>query len=58
MRLKTLVPEGIIWDGVSITLDGPISFDLKVNGSKDLALKIQGIIDDTNESTMRLKNLV
>ena len=41
------------WDGVS-ALDA-IAFDLKVNGSKDLALKIQGIIDDTNESTMRLK---
>ena len=44
------------WDGVS-ALDA-IAFDLKVNGSKDLALKIQGIIDDTNESTMRLKALV
>jgi len=44
------------WDGVS-ALDA-IAFDLKVNGSKDLALKIQGIIDDTNESTMRLKTLV
>ncbi len=44
------------WDGVS-ALDA-IAFDLKVNGSKDLALKIQGIIDDTNESTMRLKDLV
>ena len=43
------------WDGVS-ALDA-IAFDLKVNGSKDLALKIQGIIDDTNESTMRLTKM-
>ena len=43
------------WDGVS-ALDA-IAFDLKVNGSKDLALKIQGIIDDTNESSMRLTKM-
>ena len=43
------------WDGVS-ALDA-IAFDLKVNGSKNLALKIQGIIDDTNESSMRLTKM-
>ena len=43
------------WDGVS-ALDA-IAFDLKMNGSKDLALKIQSIIDDTNEST-KLSRLV
>ena len=44
------------WDGVS-ALDA-IAFDLKVNGSKELALKIQNIIDDTNESTMRLNKML
>ena len=34
-----------------------IAFDLKLNGSKELALKIQNIIDDTNESTMRLTKM-
>ena len=43
------------WDGVS-ALDA-IAFDLKMNGSKQLAAKIQGIIDDTNESTMRLTKM-
>ena len=43
------------WDGVS-ALDA-IAFDLKMNGSKKLAAKIQGIIDDTNESTMRLTKM-
>ena len=44
------------WDGVS-ALDA-IAFDLKMNGSKELAAKIQGIIDDTNESTMRLSKML
>jgi hypothetical protein len=44
------------WDGVS-ALDA-IAFDLKVNGSKDLALKIQNIIDDTNESSTKLGRLL
>ena len=43
------------WDGVS-ALDA-IAFDLKMNGSKKLAAKIQNIIDDTNESTMRLTKM-
>ena len=43
------------WDGVS-ALDA-IAYDLKMNGSKKLAAKIQGIIDDTNESTMRLTKM-
>ena len=43
------------WDGVA-ALDA-IAFDLKMNGSKQLAAKIQGIIDDTNESTMRLTKM-
>ena len=44
------------WDGVS-ALDA-IAFDLKMSGSKKLAAKIQGIIDDTNESTTSLKDLL
>ena len=44
------------WDGVA-ALDA-IAFDLKMNGSKKLAAKIQGIIDDTNESSTSLKKLV
>ena len=43
------------WDGVA-ALDA-IAYDLKMNGSKKLAAKIQGIIDDTNESTMRLTKM-
>ena len=43
------------WDGVS-ALDA-IAFDLKMNGSKKLAAKLQGIIDDTNESTIRLTKM-
>lgn len=35
-----------------------IAFDLKVNGSKDLALKMQSIFDDTNESSMRLNKML
>ena len=37
------------WDGVS-ALDA-IAFDLKMNGSKELAAKIQSAIENTNEST-------
>ena len=44
------------WDGVS-ALDA-IAFDLKMSGSKKLAAKIQGIIDDTNESTTSLRDLL
>ena len=43
------------WDGRD-ALDA-IAFDLKVNGSKNLALKMQSVIDDTNESTMRLTKM-
>ena len=43
------------WDGVA-ALDA-IAFDLKMNGSKKLAAKLQGIIDDTNESTIRLTKM-
>jgi hypothetical protein len=44
------------WDGVS-ALDA-IAFDLKVNGSKELALKIQSAIEDTNESSTKLGRLL
>tara|TARA_B100001057_G_scaffold493013_1_gene586617 strand:+ start:329 stop:1099 length:771 start_codon:yes stop_codon:yes gene_type:complete len=44
------------WDGVA-ALDA-IAFDLKMSGSKKLAAKIQGIIDDTNESSTKLKDLI
>lgn len=44
------------WDGVA-ALDA-IAYDLKMNGSKKLAAKIQGIIDDTNESSTQLRKLV
>jgi hypothetical protein len=44
------------WDGVS-ALDA-IAFDLKMNGSKKLAAKIQGIIDDTNESTTSIADMI
>ena len=44
------------WDGVS-ALDA-IAFDLKMNGSKNLAAKIQGIIDDTNESTTSIADMI
>ncbi len=43
------------WDGRD-ALDA-IAFDLKLNGSKKLALKMQSVIDDTNESTMRLTKM-
>ena len=43
------------WDGVA-ALDA-IAFDLKMNGSKKLAAKIQSAIEDTNESTMRLTKM-
>ena len=41
------------WDGVS-ALDA-IAFDLKMNGSKQLAAKIQSAIEDTNESSTKLR---
>ena len=44
------------WDGVA-ALDA-IAYDLKMNGSKKLAAKLQGIIDDTNESSTKLKDLI
>ena len=44
------------WDGVA-ALDA-IAYDLKMNGSKKLAAKLQGIIDDTNESSTNLKDLI
>ena len=44
------------WDGVS-ALDA-LAFDLKMNGSKNLAAKIQGIIDDTNESTTSIADMI
>ena len=44
------------WDGRD-ALDA-IAFDLKLNGSKDLALKMQAVIDDTNESSTKLKDLI
>ncbi len=44
------------WDGVS-ALDA-IAFDLKMSGSKKLAAKIQGIIDDTNESTTSIADMI
>ncbi len=44
------------WDGKD-ALDA-IAFDLKMNGSKKLAAKLQGIIDDTNESSTKLRKLV
>ena len=45
------------WDGVS-ALDA-IAFDLKMNGSKNLAAKIQGIIDDEkNESTISIADMI
>ena len=44
------------WDGVS-ALDA-IAFDLKMNGSKELAAKIQSAIEDTNESSTKLGRLL
>jgi len=44
------------WDGVS-ALDA-IAFDLKMNGSKQLAAKIQSAIEDTNESSTKLGRLL
>jgi len=44
------------WDGVA-ALDA-IAYDLKMNGSKKLAAKIQGIIDDANESSTKLGKLL
>ena len=44
------------WDGVS-ALDA-IAFDLKMNGSKQLASKIQSAIEDTNESSTKLGRLL
>ena len=45
------------WDGVS-ALDA-LAFDLKMNGSKKLAAKIQGIIDDEkNESTISIADMI
>ena len=44
------------WDGVS-ALDA-IAFDLKMNGSKKLAAKIQGIIDDEKNESTKLSRLV
>ena len=35
-----------------------IAFDLKLNGSKELALKMQSIFDEQNESSTSLKKLV
>jgi hypothetical protein len=44
------------WDGVS-ALDA-IAFDLKMNGSKKLAAKIQGIIDDEKNESTKLGKLL
>ncbi len=35
-----------------------IAFDLKLNGSKELALKMQSIFDEQNESSTKLENLL
>ena len=43
------------WDGRD-ALDA-IAFDMKLNGSMKLAVKMQSVIDDTNESTMRLTKM-
>jgi len=35
-----------------------IAFDMKLNGSKQLAVKMQAILDDMDESTMRLNKML
>ena len=44
------------WDGRD-ALDA-IAFDMKLNGSKELALKMQSIFDDTNESTTSIADMI